>query len=142
LSSRPPGVTVLAVLHIVLAILLLLGALALMAVSMGLPELLPHFRGLAVRSASVGFILLVFVLVEFLLAYGLWNAKGWAWMASLVFAVFGIVFSVLSIFLRPGVGELLSLVVDLLIVYYLMQPSVQNYFGRGAPTRMPQQPSP
>ncbi len=120
-----------AVLHILLGILLLLGGFALTVIGFGLPEMFPHVRWFAVRSVVVGIALVVFALIDFVLAYGLWNGKGWAWFAALVFALLGIVFSVFSLFLRPGMGELIWLIIDLLIVYYLMQPRVQAYFGRG-----------
>lgn len=132
--GRPAGVTLLAVLEGFLGILLFLGFIALTVVSFGLPELFPHMRLIIpVRLFVVAIILLVLALVEFLLAYGLWSGMRWAWVASLVFALLGIVFAIFSLFLRPGIGEITSLIVNLLIVYYLMQPRIQSYFGKGSP---------
>ena len=85
-----------------------------------------------VRLFVVAVILLVLALVEFVLAYGLWSGMSWAWVASLGFALLGIVFAIFSLFLRPGVGEIISLVVNLVIVYYLMQPRIHSYFGKGS----------
>jgi uncharacterized membrane protein (DUF2068 family) len=101
-----------------------------MVIGFALPEIFPHVLRFAVRSALVGIGLLVFASIAFILSYGLWNGKGWAWIAALIFALLGIVLSVLSLFLRPGIGELISLIIDLLIVYYLMQPRVQAHFAR------------
>ena len=130
-SERPYGVTLLSALHILLGVLLLLGGLALLTVEFVLPEMFPHFRWFAMRSTTIGIGLLVFALIDFVLAYGLWSGRGWAWTVSLIFAVIGIVISVLSLFVRPGFGELLSLILYLVIIYYLMQPRVQAVFGRG-----------
>jgi uncharacterized membrane protein (DUF2068 family) len=85
-----------------------------------------------VRLFVVAVVLLVLALVEFVLAYGLWSGMSWAWVASLAFALLGIVFAIFSLFLRPGIGEIISLLVNLLIVYYLMQPSIHSYFGKGS----------
>ena len=131
--ERPTGVTLLGVLQGFLGILLLLGFIALTIVSFGLPELFPHMRLLfPVRLFVVAVILLVLALVEFMLAYGLWSGMSWTWVASLAFALLGIVFAIFSLFLRPGIGEIISLLVNLLIVYYLMQPRIHSYFGKGS----------
>ena len=128
---RPAGVTLLAVLEALLGIVLFLGFIALTVVSFGLPELFPHMRLIIpVRLFVVAVILLVLALVEFLLAFGLWTGMSWAWVASLGFALLGIIFAIFSLFLRPGIGEIISLVVNLLIVYYLIQPRIHSYFGK------------
>lgn len=129
-AERPVGVAVLSVLHVLLGILLLLGGFALMIVGFVVPEVLPHFR-FPIRMTVIAVALLAFALIDFVLAYALWIGRRWAWVVSLIFAVVGIIFSVFSLFLRPGIGETVSLVTDLVIVYYLMQPRVGAYFGRG-----------
>lgn len=130
---RPSGVTLLVLLEALLGILFFLGFIALTVVSFGLPELFPHMRLIIpVRLFVVAVILLVLAFVEFALAYGLWTGVSWAWVASLGLALLGIVFAIFSLFLRPGIGEIISLVVNLLIVYYLMQPRIHSYFGKGS----------
>lgn len=121
----------LVILQTLLGVLLFLGFVALTVVSFGLPELFPHIRLLIpVRLLVVAIILLVLAVIEFMLAFGLWSGMGWAWAASLAFALLGIVFAIFSLFLRPGIGEIASLIVNLLIVYYLMQPRIHAYFGK------------
>ncbi len=129
--GRPVGVTIPAILQTLLGILTLLGGIAIASVGFVLPEIIPHVRWFAFRSFIFGLGLLVFALVDFILAYGLWKGKGWAWVGSLLFVLIGIVFSVFSLFVNPRIGELLSLIIDLVIVYYLMQPRVHAYFRRG-----------
>jgi uncharacterized membrane protein (DUF2068 family) len=119
------------VLQILLGILELLGGVALAVATFVLPEIFPHVRFFASRSIFSGLGLVTFALVDFILAYGLWKGKGWAWVGSLIFAVIGLVFSALSLFMRARVGEGVSLILDLIILYYLMQPRVQSYFGKG-----------
>jgi len=132
-------VRLLSVLHIILGVLLVFGGAALLAVGLVLPEMFPHVRLLfAVRSVTIGIILVAFALIDFILAYGLWTGRRWAWIASLAFAVLGIVLTVLSLFVRPGFGEILALILYLLVIYYLMQPRVQIFFGRGSGPSAPQ----
>jgi uncharacterized membrane protein (DUF2068 family) len=111
-----------------------LGVFALIVAGLRLPEVVPHVRLLPVRLFVVVVVLLVLACIEFVLAYSLWNGLGWAWKVSLVLAVIGIVFFVFSLFLRPGLGEIASLLIDLLVLYYLMQPRVQAYLRKGAAT--------
>lgn len=130
-TTRPFGVTLLVVLQIILGILELLGAVAVAFVNFVLPEMFPHVRFFAPRSPLSGLVLVVFAFVEFILAYGLWRGKGWAWIGSLIFAVIVLVFSAFTLFMRLRVGEVIALVLNLVIIYYLMQPRVQSYFGKG-----------
>lgn len=129
---RPLGVTILTVLQILQGILILVGGLALSIAGLIIPEIFPHVRFFAVRSGLLGVGLVALAVIDFILAYGLWKGKGWAWIATLIFAVLGVAFSVISLFMRPRVGELVSLMLDLVILYYLMQPRIQAYFGRGS----------
>jgi len=109
-----------------------LGVFGLTVVGIGLQEVVPHVRLFPVRLFVVVIVLLALAAVEFVLAFGAWNGMGWAWWGSLLFAVLGIVFFVMSLFLRPGLAEIVWLVVDLLVLYCLMQPRVQAYFGKSA----------
>jgi hypothetical protein len=129
-TARPFGVKALTLLQVLLGILTLLGGVVLLSVGLVLPEMFPHVRFFG-RSLALGFALLVLALIDFILAYGLWKGKRWAWVATLVFGVLGIVLAVLSLSTGPRVGEFVSLILNLLILYYLIQPRVQAYFGRG-----------
>jgi uncharacterized membrane protein (DUF2068 family) len=115
---------------VLLGILLLFAVFGLTLMRVSLPEVVPHVRLFPVRLSVVVGALLVLAAIEFVLAFGLWSGMSWAWWASLAFAVLGIVFYVLSLFLRPGLGEIASLILDLLVLYYLMQPRVQAYFRK------------
>ncbi len=131
LMERPAGVTVLAILQVLLGLLLLLGFTALTFVSFGLPELFPHMRLVVpLRLSVVAMILLTLAIAELILAYGLWQGSSWAWVASLGLALLGTVFAILSLFLRPGIGEIVSLIANLLVIYYLIQPRVHAYFSK------------
>lgn len=133
-TTRPFGITLLAILQILLGLLELLGAVAVAFVSFVLPEMVPHVRFFAPRSPLSGLGLVLLAFIQFILAYGLWKGKGWAWIGSLILAVIGLVFSAFTLFMRPRVGEIIALILNLVIMYYLITPRVQGYFGKGRPS--------
>jgi len=133
IRERPTGVTVLAILQMLLGLLLFLGFIALNVVSFGLPELFPHMRLIIpLRPFVVAVILCALAIAEFLIAYGLWRGLNSAWTISLGFAILGIMLAIFSLFLRPGLGEVISLIVNLLMIYYLMQPRIHAYFQKSS----------
>jgi hypothetical protein len=130
-KERPIGVTILAVLEAILGVMVLLGGLSIVIEGFILSDMIPRVRWFPTRIIGGGIALLVFALIDFALAIGLWVGKRWAWIAGLVCAILGIMLGVFSLFVRPGIGELVALVLDLVIIYYLMQPKVQAYFPKG-----------
>jgi hypothetical protein len=113
---RPFGVKLLVVLGVVLGMLLLLTGLIM------------YTRPLPAFGIFNGLGAIVFALVDFILAYAVWSTRKWAWVASLTFSLLGIIASVFVLFVRPRTGEFVLLIIDLVIVYSLMQPRVQRYF--------------
>jgi phage-related protein len=53
---------------------------------------------------------------------------GWAWILSLIFAVLGIIGSVISL-ARGGLGPIVTFVLDVVIIFYLTRPNVKAFFG-------------
>jgi hypothetical protein len=78
-AARPLGVTLLALLHVLQAVLLFVGGLALLVlgefVRRGLFRFPNLFRGLL---SVIGAVLFIIALLYLVLAYGLWTGKGWA----------------------------------------------------------------
>ena len=93
------------------------------------PETVPLFRPFILTALVGGLISILFGLIDLILAYGLWKGRRWAWLSALVISFLEIVVSIFGLFLRPRTGELILLVIELVIVYLLMQPGVQRYCG-------------
>jgi hypothetical protein len=97
---------------------------------------------------AIGTVLIVIALLDLVLAYGLWSGRGWAWILSLILAALGILFSLISLVFRGGVGGAITLIIDAIIIYYLTRPNVKAFFGEipapttPAPTASIQPPSP
>ena len=84
----------------------------------------------------IGVVVVVVGLLYLGLAWGLWTGKGWAWILSLLLAVLGIIFSLISL-VRGAFGPLIVLILDAIIVFYLFRPNVRTFFGEYKSTTMP-----
>jgi len=130
-KTRPTGVTILAILEIIGAILSLLGALAFFALG-ALVGVVPEagiMGGLfAAVGAVVGGLLLILALVGFVLAYGFWTGKGWAWILGIIFSIIGIIIGLVSIIGNPS--SIIGIIINVLIIYYLTRPHVKAWFGK------------
>jgi lysylphosphatidylglycerol synthetase-like protein (DUF2156 family) len=121
-AGRPVGVTIIAVLDALAGLLLLLGGGTMFGYSsmMGLyGGPLASYHGLL---TAFGVLFVVVGLVTMFLAWGVWTGAGWAWTAALVIAVLSSVLHLLSF-------NVVSLAINVIVVVYLMQPSVKLYFG-------------
>ncbi|MBS7636650.1 hypothetical protein KEJ37_04875 [Candidatus Bathyarchaeota archaeon] len=143
-KERPFGVTVLAILEIIGALFSLgAGALMLMAAGfigamMGEMPGVPGFGGfIAGMLIAIGVIMVILGLISLFIAYGLWTGKGWAWTLCLVFSIIGLILGILS--LPSGI---ISLIINILILYYLTRPHVKAFFGKGQPPEGPPPPPP
>lgn len=128
------GITILAVLETIGALVLLalgamvilLGAAVLVGIGLGEVSL-----GVALSEIVVfvgGFILLLGV-IELAIAWGLWKGQGWAWTVALIVAVLGIIGGVIAL-VSGSLYNIVTLAVQVIIVYYLYRPEVKAYFGK------------
>ena len=127
---RPTGVTILAVLEALGGLVWLLAGAGMMMVGALMPLFgvgLPMFLGAIAGLMSVVF--LIFGIIAFVLAYGLFSGRGWAWLWSLVFAVIGIILALFEAMSSFGSG-ILPMIIYLVIVYYLTRPHVKTFFGK------------
>ena len=123
---RPAGVTILAILQILGGVLIFFVGILAVSVS-GMTSTLGgydygHLTGIM---WMVGGVLIVGGLIGAGLGYGLWKGKGWAWWATLIFSILAMLGSLVA--LPTGV---ISLLIDIAILYYLTRPGVKRYFGK------------
>jgi hypothetical protein len=136
--QRPLGVSLLAILHVLQAVVLFLIGLVLMTVGVLIrPMMRLYFPRLFTGLLSIiGVLLIILALLYLGFAYGLWTGKGWAWTLALIFAALGIIGSLISL-VRGGLGSIVIFVIDVVIIYYLTRPNVKAFFGKGQPTPTP-----
>lgn len=107
-TSRPFGVTLATILMVVVGISVLINGIIV-------PYALP-------ASIIIGILWFVF-------AWGLFTGKGWAWIITVILAIVSVIFNILSIF-SLSYGSVFSLIVNVIILYYMYRPNVKAYFGR------------
>jgi len=120
---RPTGITILAVLAGIGGVFGLLGGFGVL------------FVGGVVASPAVmvlGLCALAYAALLIAFAYGAWTLKPWAWALGVAVAIFGIVVAILQVVLGGSsiFSQIISIVIDGAILYYLNQPSIKALFGR------------
>ncbi|VVB59990.1 Uncharacterised protein [uncultured archaeon] len=110
--ERPLGVTILSILGFIGAGLLVLLGIAMV----GLGSMMSYAGMLGVLfgglGAFAGIFILVLGIVEFVINYGLWNMKKWAWTVTLILEGIGLLSSLASL-------SILGIIISGVIVWYL-----------------------
>ncbi len=101
--KRPLGVTILTILMVI----------------SGISHLVNSFNPVTIALAIAWFVL----------AWGLFTGKGWAWIITVIVAIISIIFSIISIVIG-SYGGIASLIIAAIILYYLNRSEVKSYFGR------------
>ena len=128
-AARPTGITILAVLAAIGGVLGILGGVALV----GLGGLAAGATGSAAYfglGAVAGVIVLVLGVLNLTFAYGAWTLKPWAWPLGVGLQVAGLIWSGLAAIQGDISGQIISIVIAAIILYYLFQPSIKALFGR------------
>ena len=115
-SERPLGVTIIAILQLISSVLLVFGGGTALLLGLAL-----GIFGFLV--AILGGVLLVFGLIGFIIGWGLYSLKSWAWMIAFILNLLSVIFALLSF-------DIISLIIPLIIVIYLNQGEVKAAFGR------------
>ena len=124
------GITILAVLSAIGGVLGLLGGIALV----GLGGVAAASTGSAAffgLGAIWGVLLLATAIASLVFAYGAWTLKPWAWPLGVALQVISLALSLLTILSGGDIsGQIISIVISAIILYYLFQPSIKAVFGR------------
>jgi uncharacterized membrane protein (DUF2068 family) len=101
--KRPLGITIIAIIEIVSAILSLLASLVLIATPLGI--------GIAIAS-----------IIRLIVAWGLWTLKPWAFWTAVILEVFNICLNLSNLLVghtSPVPAVLFGLILDLVVLAYL-----------------------
>ena len=131
--ARPVGVTILTILQIIngigdvlLGILLLFAYVVVVALGGG------GFLGAGLL--ALGLVAFTLGIFSFVLAYGLWNGRGWAWGFSVIAAIIGLALGVLGLAVGgltlESLTNLIPIIISALILVYLNTSNVRAFFGR------------
>ena len=114
-KQRPLGVTIIALLAILGGIAFLVGGLTLILIPL---------VGIFIGSG-----LFILGLAYFLVAYGLWNGRSWAWTLTLILSGIGIIVGIGSIIVG-NIGSIIHTIINAIIIYYLYRPTVKSFFNK------------
>ena len=137
-TERPSGVTILAIIYILLGLLSLVWSLLVFGVGAvtGLTGAIVGAENMtSFGSANFwgGIIGVAGAMLDFIIAYGLLNLRPWGWMLALIGLAITVITGVLGLmsggFFAICCG-ILGLLVPAGILFYLLQPEVRKAFGR------------
>ncbi len=127
-QKRPTGVTVLAIVEIVLGIFSFIGGF--LHIFLGIGGLV-GFSGqdvfLGQIANALGSSLVLFGILFIALGIGSWTGKKWALTVGVVIAVLGLITGVISLALGT-VGSVPGIALNLVVIYCLSRPTVKNFF--------------
>ena len=111
-KNRPLGVTIIAIIVALSAILTILGGLALLGLGawLGLGQGLPGWGAL---SGIIGIVSIVWGIIGFYIAQGLWGLKKWAWTWSILWLIVDIILSIVG----GSTGTILVAGITLIYLY-------------------------
>jgi hypothetical protein len=140
--QRPTGVVLIAALYIISAVFMVLvgvaaffvgGLLMTHAAAWGVPVGARLAGGLG---AIVGIVVLVFAALALIVGIGLIGLKNWARIVAMVLSIIGAIgglFSLLPLMMHFAMflvfWALVRVAINILIVWYLNQPTVKQAFG-------------
>ena len=138
IKKRPTGVTIIAILIIIGGILLLLAGIAGVVVgSLSISQII------GLGFVIIGAIILAVGIGYLVVSYGLLKGKRWSWTITVVLLFIGIAIDVASIIfgsfainmnisnsLSANSGSVASIIISIIILYYLYRPHIKSYFGK------------
>ncbi len=128
--ARPTGITILAVLSAIGGVLSILGGIALVGLG-GFGAASTGEAALFGMGAIFGILLLASGVASLAFAYGAWTLQPWAWTLGVALQIISLVLSVLTIVSGGDIsGQIISIAIAAIILYYLWQPSIKAVFGR------------
>ncbi|MGY5864056.1 MAG: hypothetical protein RTV41_05595 [Candidatus Thorarchaeota archaeon] len=113
-GDRPLGVTILAVLEIIVGALGLFGAVSILL----LGALIPFFGGFVM---ILGVVVLFLSLIDLIVGWGLWSLKSWAWMVALIVNIINLILNALQF-------NILGAIINIIIIIYLQQGDIKSRF--------------
>lgn len=126
-TGRPTGVTILAVLAIIGAVFALFGGLASLAGGAILGA--TGAGGVGGFVAVMGIFLIAMGILYAAAAYGLFKRQRWAWYLAMAGAALGAVLALLNLAGGDVFSALVGLVLNGVVIWYLLNPDVQAWFG-------------
>jgi hypothetical protein len=138
--SRPIGVTILAVLEILIGIVGLLASLAII----GLSALVSTLPAIGLLAGTIGLVIggvaLFFSTIWLATGVGFLHGRGWAWSLGMIFSVLSLLGAVAALAIGLITGGIIGAFFWSLLLYYLTRNHVKIFFGKGGSPVNPSYP--
>jgi uncharacterized membrane protein (DUF2068 family) len=116
MADRPLGVTIICILQFIAAIILIaLGAIFTLILAILVPLL-----------AILGVFILVLGIISFIVTFGLWNLKNWAFWLTIIVNVISIVTGIATGVYAGDPSAFTGIIIPLIVVIYLF--TVREHF--------------
>jgi hypothetical protein len=129
--SRPAGITILAVLEILIGIVGLLASLVIIGFSAVFSTLPRVGSLLGSIGLIIGGVVLFFGITWLTTGAGFLRGRGWSWTLGMIFSVLSLLGAVGSLTLGLITGGVVGLVFWGFMLYYLTRTHVKAFFGKG-----------
>lgn len=132
---RPTGVTILALLAILIGIFGLLAGIAIIGLSalISTSTLIGAAGGILSGLGMItGGIVVVFSLIWLAVGFGFLNGKSWAWTLGMIFSVLSIL-GAIAFTAIGGYTSIVGVIIWGMMIYYLTRTRVKSFFGKGPP---------
>jgi len=127
-AVRPTGVTILAVLAAIAGVLLLLiGVFTVVVGAAAFGMLTGWLSGLRFLLEIVGGLMIIMSIKLFLDSWGFYSGKRWSWYLTAIILVLSLISSLFTL-MAAAVHSILSIIVDVLLLYYLTRPDIKVFF--------------
>ena len=129
--SRPVGITVLAILEILIGLVGLLASVAIIGFST-LFSTLPRVGSLlGTIGLFIGGVVLFFSLMWLATGAGFLHGTGWSWTLGMIFSILSLLGAIGALTIGLITGGIGGLIFWGLMLYYLTRTHVKAFFGRG-----------
>jgi len=129
---RPIGITILVILQIVSGVLdFLIATLLVIVYAVAFSFFGMTLSGLGIFLIPLVVVFLILGIFSFILAYGLWTGKHWAWVSTIILSVIGVALSIVGAILGDYL-EIVLIVLYVVMLGYLSTNGVRAFFGRAS----------
>src|SRR2546429_2878882 len=129
--SRPVGITILAVLEILMGIVGLLASLVIIGFS-ALFATLPTVGSLVgAIGLVIGGVVLFFSIIWLAIGVGVLHGRGWSWTLGMIFSILSLLGAIGALTIGLITGGVGGLIFWGLMLYYLTRTHVKAFFGKG-----------
>jgi hypothetical protein len=139
-EEKPLGVDLLAIVMVISGIFAVFSGIDALYFASFLKSVAPintavsgTFGAVATYSAIWGSIILALGIGSFMVAYGLFHGRSWGWSGAVALAIIGIVIPIMNM-MAGYWPSIFTLILSIIVLYYLSRPQVKAYFGRQVST--------